>query len=201
VTTEVKDWCRGKNWAIRLPVWLYLLYVGVRQFQQPVDFGNLFTAINLCIHEGGHILLRPFGNEVLHAAGGTLAQLAAPIASMAILWKDRDYFGLTFCLGWLSTNLIEVGVYMADARAQELPLVSAEGGDGVTQHDWNFLFGKFGLLPQDEAIGLATRELGTAVMIVALLTGAWLLLEMAFLRGEPSHFKAFPGQRGQRFRR
>jgi hypothetical protein len=183
MTAEVKDWCRGKSWAVRLPVWLYLLYVGVRQFQQPVEFWNFFSAINLCIHEGGHLLLRPLGNEVLHAAGGTLAQLAAPMAAIVILGKQRDYFGITFCLGWLSTNLIEIGVYMADARAQELPLITAEGGDGVTQHDWNFLFGQFGLLARDESIGLATRELGSAAMIVALLTGAWLMLEMAFSRG------------------
>jgi hypothetical protein len=46
---------------MRLPVWLYLAYVGWEQFQDPVNFYSCFSAINLCIHEGGHLLFRPFG--------------------------------------------------------------------------------------------------------------------------------------------
>jgi hypothetical protein len=175
---EFRAWCKGRSWFIRLPVWLYLAYVGWLQYQDPENYASLFSGINLGIHEGGHLLFRPFGIDVLHVAGGTIAQLGAPIISMVILWQQRDYFGLTFCLGWLSTNLIGVGVYMADARALELPLVSAEGGGGPTIHDWNWLFGYFGLLNDDVAIGLATRGLGSAVMILALLTGAWIMWEM-----------------------
>jgi hypothetical protein len=175
---DIHDWCRGKSWLGRLPVWLYLLYVGVRQYQNP-EFWSLFSAINLCIHEGGHILLRPFG-DLPHVAGGTLAQLAAPIAAMVILGRQRDYFGIAFGLGWLSTNLVGVGYYMADARAQALPLVTAEGGGGETIHDWNFLFGRFGLLPYDETIGMAMRGAAVVAMAVALAFGAWLMIEMAW---------------------
>jgi hypothetical protein len=178
-----RAWCTGRSWLARLPIWLYLAYVGWLQYRDPENCSSLFTAINLCIHEGGHLLFRPFGIDVLHVAGGTLTQLGAPIISMVILWKQRDYFGLTFCLGWLSTNLVGVGVYMADARAQELPLVTAEGGDGQTIHDWNWLFTYFGLLNDDTAIGLATRALGSAVMLLALLSGAWVLWEMHRSRG------------------
>jgi hypothetical protein len=167
-----------------VPVWLYLAYVGVEQFQHPLEFHSLFAAINLCIHEGGHLLFRPFG-DTLHIAGGTIAQLGAPIISMSVLLKQRDYFGITVCLGWLSTNLIGVGVYMADARDQALPLVSAEGGDGAIIHDWNYLFGDLGLLGADKTIGLFTRGLGSAAMILALLTGGWLILEMFRLRRQP----------------
>ena len=175
----------GRSWLARLPVWLYLAYVGVRQYHDPVNYGSVFAGINLCIHEGGHILFRPLG-EFIHVAGGTIAQLAAPIISMFVLGQQRDYFGITFCLGWLSTNLIGVGVYMADARAMELPLVSAEGGgsdNAMTIHDWNYLFGQLDLLGYDESIGLATRGLGSAAMVLALLGGAWLMWEM-FMGGE-----------------
>ena len=180
---DMYDWCRGRSWLVRLPVWLYLLYVGVQQYKNP-EFGSIFSGINLCIHEGGHILLRPFG-DLLHVAGGTLAQLAAPIAAMVILGKQRDYFGIAFALGWLSTNLVGVGYYMADARARVLPLVTAEGGDGITGHDWNYLFGRFGLLPYDETIGLAVRGSAVVVMIAALAFGAWLMLEMAWPTKRP----------------
>jgi hypothetical protein len=180
---DIRNWCRGRSWLGRLPVWLYLLYVGVRQYQDPA-FWSLFSAFNLCIHEGGHILLRPFG-DLPHVAGGTLAQLAAPIAAMAILGRQRDYFGIAFGLGWLSTNLVGVGYYMADARALALPLVTAEGGNGETIHDGNYLFGRFGLLPYDETIGLAVRGAAVVVMAAALVFGAWLMLEMAWPTNRP----------------
>jgi hypothetical protein len=177
---DMRDWCKGRSWFIRLPIWLYLAYIGVHQFQEPVTYFSLFAGINLGIHEGGHILFRPFG-DFLHVAGGTIAQLGAPIISMVILLQQRDYFGITFCFGWLSTNLIAVGVYMADARAMALPLVSAEGGGAdnpVIIHDWNWLFGQLGLLGDDETIGLLTRGLGSASMLIALLGGAWIMWEM-----------------------
>ena len=76
---------------------------------------------------------------------------------------------------------ITQGRDMADARAMELPLVSAEGGggDAAVGHDWHNLFARFGLLNYDESIGWITRGLGDGAMLVALLAGAWLLLEMA----------------------
>jgi len=177
---DVRDWCRGRSWFVRVPVWLYLAYVGVEQFREPETYSSLFAAINLGVHEGGHILFRPLG-DFLHIAGGTIAQLSAPVISMFILAKQRDYFGITFCFGWLSTNLIGVGIYMADARDMALPLVTAEGagsGNAFIIHDWNYLFGRLGLLDDDTAIGLFTRGLGSAAMIVALLGGAWIMWEM-----------------------
>ena len=179
---DITDWCRGRSGFVRIPVWLYLAYVGVEQYREPETYNSLFGGINLGIHEGGHLLFRPFG-ELLHVAGGTIAQLGAPIIAMFILWKQRDYFGISFCLGWLSTNLIGVGVYMADARAMELPLVSAEGAgsdNAVIGHDWNNLLGQVGLLDDDQMIGLATRSLGSGVMLAALLFGAWLIATMCW---------------------
>jgi hypothetical protein len=179
--TNIRDWCRGKSALLRLPVLIYFAYVGYQQYQEPVDYSSWFFPINLCIHEGGHLLMRPFGIEFLHVAGGTAMQLAAPLICMFILLKQGDYFGIPVCLGWLSTNLINVGVYMADARARELPLVTAEGAgssDAITTHDWAYLFGNFGLLDYDTTIGFWTRAAGTGVMILALLIGAWMLVMM-----------------------
>ena len=42
---------------------------------------GLFDGINLGIHEGGHLLFRPFG-EFLCIADGTICQLAAPGVSI-----------------------------------------------------------------------------------------------------------------------
>ncbi len=185
---RLRESLRGSVWFLRLPIWLYLAYVGVEQFLYPVDYTSIFGAINLCIHEGGHLLCRAFP-EAIHVAAGTGAQLLAPVIGMAILGKQRDWFGITFCLGWLSTNLISVGVYMADARARELPLVTAEGAgssDAITTHDWAYLFGQTGLMGYDTTIGFFTRAAGSATMILALALGAWILVEMALAnRGAP----------------
>jgi hypothetical protein len=171
---------RGSVWFLRLPIWLYLAYVGVNQFLDPVGYTSIFGAINLCIHEGGHLLCRAFP-ETIHVAAGTGAQLLAPVIGMFILGKQRDWFGITCCFGWLSTNLISVGVYMADARARELPLVTAEGAgssDAITTHDWVYMFGQTGLMDYDTSIGFFTRAAGSAMMILALALGAWIMVEM-----------------------
>jgi hypothetical protein len=178
---QLRESLRGSVWFLRLPLWLYLAYVGVQEYLDPAGYNSIFFALNLCIHEGGHLLCRAFP-ETIHVAAGTAAQLIAPVVAMVILGRQRDFFGMTFCLGWLSTNLTSVGVYMADARARELPLVTAEGAgssDAITTHDWAYLFGQAGLMQDDTMIGFLTRAAGSAMMILALLSGAWIMVEMA----------------------
>ena len=173
---DILDWCRGRSWEIRAILWLYTAWIGVTQFKDPMSW-NALQSLNLPIHEGGHLLFRSFG-ELLHVAGGTILQLAAPIFSMFMFLKQRDYFAITFCFGWLSTNLVSMSVYMQDARAQALPLVSAEGGDGIIIHDWNWLFTKFGLINQCEGIGWLVRQSGHLSMLLCLAAGVWLFVQM-----------------------
>ena len=178
---RLRKMLRNSTWYFRLPLWLYLAYVGVRQYLDPVGYSSLFWPISMCIHEGGHLLCREFPQTV-HVAAGTAAQLLGPVAAMFILARQEDPFGITFCLGWLSTNLINVGVYMADARARELPLITAEGAGSTnanTIHDWAYLFGRFGLMEYDTTIGYVTRAIGSGVMVLALVSGAWIMWEMA----------------------
>jgi hypothetical protein len=176
VRGDAAEWCRGRNWQIRVPVLLMLAYFGVLQAIHPHAW-TLFSGINLPIHEGGHLLFRMLGWDFLHAAGGTLLQLFAPLASAVMFFRQRDYFAIAFCLGWWSTNLVNTGVYMADAEALQLPLVTAEGG-GIVTHDWQFLFSELGLLRHCEAIGWLTRQAGNLVMMAALGQGGWLLAQM-----------------------
>ncbi len=65
-------------------------------------------------------------------------------------------------------SLINVSVYMADARELNLPLVG--GGD----HDWNELFYRFGLLGEESVARVAgtTHLFGTLIMIIGV--GWWL---------------------------
>ncbi len=173
---DILDWCKGRSWEIRAILWLYTAWLGFSQFKEPESW-NALQSLNLPIHEGGHLLFRPFG-EFFHVAGGTILQLAAPIFSMFMFLKQRDYFAISFCFGWLSTNLVSMSVYMQDARAQALPLVSAEGGDGIIIHDWHWLFSHFGLIEHCEGLGLMVRMLGHASMLFSLAAGVWLFIQM-----------------------
>ena len=92
--------------------------------------------------------------------------------------RQEDYFSGSLCLGWLSTNLFNVSVYMADARSMELQLVAPFGVDNVV-HDWNFLLERFGLLSYDHTIAGMVWLLAVLSMLAGLVAGGWLLWQMA----------------------
>jgi hypothetical protein len=179
VRAEVNAWAIGRNPWIRAPLLVFLTYVGVRQFHD-ADYASVFGALNLGIHEAGHFVFAPLG-ATLHVAGGTILQLAAPIAAAWMFLRRPDFFAVAVCLGWLSTSLHHVGTYMADADAMRLPLVTVGPADSVT-HDWRFLFERFDVLHRCEAIGAATHGMAHVVMAAAVGVGAWVLWRMVATR-------------------
>lgn len=122
------------------------------------------------IHEGGHLLFRFFG-EFLAVAGGTLLQLSVPLMLATFFIFERQVMGTAFCMFFLFEQFLPVSTYMADARAQELPLLTVGDSDDVI-HDWNYLFGRFGLLDHDTQIAHAVRIIGWIGMIA---TVAWMI--------------------------
>jgi hypothetical protein len=123
------------------------------------------------------LLFRSLG-QFICVAGGTFLQLFAPIASMVMFLKQRDYFAIAICFGWLSTNIMGVSVYMADAEEMVLPLVTVGNHNGIVTHDWRFLLSKFGLMSHCEELGWLTRQAGNLSMLVCLGLGGWLLWQM-----------------------
>ncbi len=115
-------------------------------------------SVFLPIHEGGHLLFRWFG-ETLYVMGGTVLQLGVPVAIAIYFTFQRQAPGAAFAAFFFFENFLNVGTYMADARAQELPLVTVGDADFV-EHDWTTMFGRLGLLQYDTAIGHAVRALG-----------------------------------------
>ena len=176
LVAEASAWTAGRNWYVRAPLLVWLAYVGVRQFGS-TEYASLFGAVNLGVHEAGHFVFAPFG-EVMHAAGGTILQLIAPIAAALMFLRQPDWFAASVCLGWLSTNVHHVGTYMADAEAMALPLVTVGPADSVS-HDWRFLFERFDLLHHCEGIGAGAHGIAHVLMLTSLGTGGWLLLKMA----------------------
>lgn len=131
-----------------------------------VDFANL------AFHEFGHLLFRPFG-MTLHYLGGTLFQLFVPAMLVVYFIVRRgEPSGSAFCLWWIGENLINVSIYMADARELNLPLVG--GGD----HDWNELFYRFGLLGEESVARVSgvTQVLGVAMMVLGLAWFSYFVL-------------------------
>lgn len=169
----------GRVWWYRAPLLFVLAWVLKGYLDDPTG-SSIFSGINLGFHEMGHAAFSWSGNRILTAAGGTIFELAVPVAAGVYLAvKQRDPFGATVCLFWLGTALVGAGVYAADARAQALPLVSPFGPVDVDSHDWTVVLMKYGKLSQDAQIGAALRRAGFIAMMGSLAVGVWVLRIMA----------------------
>lgn len=172
---DMEDWCRNRMWLPRAALLLILGYFAVCHMRDP-QYQDIFKGLNLGIHEIGHYLFALFG-QFLQVSGGSLLQCLAPVASMAMFFRQRDYFAIAVCFGWLSTNLYDVAVYAGDARAMALPLVSP-GSQGEIVHDWNFLLAQLGWLQYDQFIAALLRVSAVISILICILFGAWLCISM-----------------------
>ena len=120
--------------------------------------------VNLAFHEAGHPFFGLFGNT-LGLYGGTIGQLVFPVVVCVTFWKQREPVGCAVAGVWFGENFLNIARYMADARAQVLPLVG--GGD----HDWTNIFSRWGVLSSDTAIAHTVATTGWMLMLAAW---AWL---------------------------
>ena len=127
----------------------------------------LLDHVNLVIHEAGHMFFSWFGDTIM-LLGGTLGELLVPLGIAVYFFWHRQTTGLTFAAFWFFENFLYIGTYMADARTVTLPLV------GSGEHDWEILFGQWGLLVRDRQIGHAVRSLGWAGMLASVAWLAWM---------------------------
>jgi hypothetical protein len=148
---------------VRLFLTCALALYGVPCLLRP-ESGRLLDAVDLAIHETGHLVFAPFG-EFLGFLGGTLFQLALPAAFVIYFWKRADRHAASVALWWVAQNCWNVSVYVRDARAQALPLV------GGGEHDWAYLLGRLGWLRYDHAIALDIRVLGAAIYVYSIVAG------------------------------
>ena len=145
------------------PVFVALLCTGFALFTDD-QWVPILDSANLAMHEAGHPLFGIFGST-LGLYGGTLMQLVFPLGTVIAFWRTRQAHGVAVGGVWIGENLLNIGRYMADARAQMLPL--AGGGE----HDWTHIFTRWGVLQHDMTIGGATRVLGSLVIAGSIL---WL---------------------------
>lgn len=179
---DALDWCEGKSWIWRTILLAYLTYAGFR-YGTDSHYASIFEGISFGIHEIGHLLFSPLG-KFLMVAGGTITELAAPVAAGFILLRQRDYFGLSVTGCWLSYCSFSVAKYMGDARAQNLPLL---GLSDQPEHDWHYLLSTIGLLNADTALAFVTRVIAFAILLASITLGVWLCRNMG--RNSPQRHK------------
>jgi len=173
---DMLRWCRkNPSWWLRAPLIAYFLYIFINHLLDP-NYQSLFGALNLGIHELGHYLLC-WAGEFLHAAGGTIWQCLAPIIAMYVFYRIPDFFAISFCFGWLSTNFYNVATYVADARRHNLILVTPGGGEA--KHDWTYMLGRLGMLEWDDTFALILRIAAFISMIIFFVGGSWILYQCA----------------------
>jgi hypothetical protein len=168
-------WCGEERSVLaRLPVFAYGVFLLWKVALHP-DLFTPFDFLDLGIHEMGHVAFSPFG-QWLGIAGGSIAQLLAPLFGAWQFLRQRDYFAAAFALAWLGESLGNLSVYIADSRAQELPLANLFGGDPI--HDWNYLLTTTHHLAQDHIYALRAQVLGFLFVAAFIWLGGWLLIQI-----------------------
>ena len=132
------------------------------------EYWDLLDDVNLAIHEAGHVVFAPLGDHP-GVLGGSLFQVLVPAAFAAYFLVRQDRFAASVVLAWVGASLGNVARYIADARAQELPLL---GGENAI-HDWWYLLIEWDLLAQDLVIARWVRLAGALAFVIAV-TGAAL---------------------------
>ncbi len=163
-----------RSWPPRAALLAVLAYFGWRHLADP-EYGSIFSGITLGVHELGHLVFSPLGHW-LGVAGGSIAQVVAPLAVAYGFLRQRDYFAIAVAGAWEGMSLSNLATYVADARAQELPLVSPFSGD--PEHDWNYLLSSVGMLRQDALLAGCLRVAAFAALAGSVAFGVWLCVRM-----------------------
>lgn len=127
---------------------------------------RFLDGVDLVIHETGHPTFSIFG-QFIGIAGGTIMQLAVPLAFILYFAFTKRFFSAAIVMFWLGQSILNVSVYAADAIETKLPLV------GGNIHDWDYMLSRLHLLHRTGLISSMMRVTGVLVMIAA--TGVGLL--------------------------
>jgi hypothetical protein len=175
---DAAAWAAGRHAPLRALLLLIVTWIFLRHLADP-HYTSIIGGLNLGIHEIGHFLFAPFG-EFAAVAGGSLLQCLVPVVAAGMFLRQRDWFAIAFAACWLGTNFFNVATYAADARTQDLPLVSPV--DGAPIHDWFYLLDRTGMLQHDQLVALAFRFAGITAMLAGLAFGFWLIRLMVTTR-------------------
>ena len=123
---------------------------------------------NLLFHEAGHPIAGLVSDR-LAVYGGTLAQLAIPLAAAWHFRRRGATASFAASAVWLNQNLFNIARYVGDARTMALPLVG--GRDPEDAHDWAEILSRWGLLPADTRIAACVTVLAWLGLLASV---GWL---------------------------
>ncbi len=139
---------------------MIVLYFGLRE----EHWFPIIDSANLAFHEFGHPFFGLFSDRLM-VYGGTLAQLFFPTAVSFYFYQRQETFSFSVGILWIVQNFLNIATYMADARAQQLPLV----GNG--EHDWTEIFSRWNCLHNDLRISESLTKL---VLLFLFVFSGWL---------------------------
>lgn len=146
----------------------------------PVAF--VIWALAIGPHEIGHFICMPFG-YLPHVAGGSIWQILVFVLPAAWYFFVRHQVtGPLIFVAFAGHSLINLAVYIGDARARNLPLILGMGKD---HHDWWNLLRELDLLEYDHI--LATGANVTGVIVILLACGLGILAAWVMPRTADSH--------------
>lgn len=150
--------------------------------RQDVIGSSFLHIVSIPFHEAGHVLCAPFGAFVMAIAGSAAQVLVPAICAVAFLTASFDPFAAAVCGWWTGENLLDVAMYIDDARALNLVLLGGHTGAEVEGHDWEQVLQSLGALHLDHRIAWTVHWIGAALMIGSLGAAAWL----TFKRSRPT---------------
>jgi hypothetical protein len=145
-----------------------------RPMRQDIVGSSFLHVISIPFHEAGHLIFAPFG-DLMTSLGGSLMQVLVPVVcGVAFLTTSPNPFGAAVMAWWAGENLIDVAMYIDDARSLSLVLLGGQTGAEVEGHDWEHILQRLGLLHRDHQIAWTAHVAGAVIMIAAIVYGATL---------------------------
>ncbi len=127
----------------------------------PLDYINLVT------HETGGVFFI-FVSQFYFMIGQNIYQSLVPLTFLVYFYWYKQPLGTGFCLFWLGDSILQTGLYMQDAVAMALPIVTIWGDGTGNDHDWNYVFSQAGLLPYAQTIGGFVWYIGALCIVASI---------------------------------
>jgi len=156
--------------------WTFIFLVW--PMRQDVVGASFLHLISIPFHEAGHIIFSPLG-DFMTTLGGSLMQVLIPLICLGAFLTEASYnrFGAAVMLWWAGENMLDVAIYINDARALELILLGGHTGAEVEGHDWERILTMTNSLHLDHRIAWTAHTIGALMMAAGLVWGAVLALK------------------------
>ncbi len=149
---------------------LYFLYIAKNYTEW-----HFLDGVDLIFHEAGHTIFF-FANEITVALMGSVFQVLVPIIFVLYFLRSYQPISASIILMWVGQSILNVSVYIKDAKDMALPLL---GGDGV-KHDWNFILTKLNIINYTYNIFSLVHIFG----IILIIVGASLACYLSYIKSK-----------------